>query len=172
LRLGVRRDGAGGTAASFCFNLSDQIHRLETTMSVTVERPYLPPRLYRYRNLGNKGSLTNREIDPIISGYIWCSTYDAMNDPMEGYFTPREFRTGGPEDYQDILDEIRYNATELGLACFSETYESELMWAHYAGNYSGICIGYSTKDLIAGLQGNVYLARISYVDEPPKLSIM
>src|SRR3974390_3315064 len=105
---------------------------------------------------GNNGSLGEGEIKKIASGYIWCSTYESMNDPMEGYFILRESRTGDPEAYQEVLDGIKYNATELGLACFSETYESELMWAHYAGNYSGICIGYS----VDGLQGNAYLARI------------
>ena len=141
-------------------------------MPVMVEEPYVPPRLYRYRSLGDKGSLVEREILAITSQNIWCSTYDSMNDPMEGYFIPRDSRIGMQEEYHTILDRIRYHATELELACFSETYESELMWAHYGGNYSGICIGYSTKELREGLQGHAYLAKIAYVDEPPKLDFM
>jgi hypothetical protein len=93
-----------------------------------------------------------------------------MNDPMEGYFIPRGSKNEISEDHQLIFDKIRYNATELGLACFSESYESELMWAHYAGNYSGVCVGYSTKELVKGLPADVSLVKIAYVDEPPKLS--
>jgi hypothetical protein len=41
------------------------------------------------------------------------------------------------------------------------------MWTHYAGNYTGICLSYSTIDLVRGLPKSVHLVRLAYVDEPP-----
>ncbi len=38
----------------------------------------------------------------------------------------------------------------LGICCFSDTYDNELTWSH-ASKYSGICVGYRTKELIEGL---------------------
>lgn len=35
----------------------------------------------------------------------------------------------------------------IHLACFSETYESILMWSHYANNHEGFCVEYNFKEL-------------------------
>ncbi len=45
------------------------------------------------------------------------------------------------QTYREILNAKR----AIGIACFTETYDNELMWAHYAHNYSGICIAYSSS---------------------------
>ena len=44
------------------------------------------------------------------------------------------------------------------------------MWAHYANNYSGICVGYRVNRLIVGLDENVSLIRMAYGDRPPRIS--
>jgi hypothetical protein len=41
------------------------------------------------------------------------------------------------------------------------------MWAHYAGNYTGVCFAYLARRLIDSLPQKTFLARLSYVDEPP-----
>jgi len=33
---------------------------------------------------------------------------------------------------------------EIGISCFSEAKDSILMWAHYAADHSGVCIGFDT----------------------------
>lgn len=33
----------------------------------------------------------------------------------------------------------------IGISCFSEARDSILMWAHYAAEHSGVCIGFDTK---------------------------
>ena len=48
--------------------------------------------------------------------------------------------------------------------------ENVLMWAHYADNYSGMCIEYSALDLIARHYPARASIRIAYVDEPPEIS--
>lgn len=40
-----------------------------------------------------------------------------------------------------------YARNMYNICCFSETYDNNLMWAHYADNHSGFCIGYNIKNL-------------------------
>jgi hypothetical protein len=44
------------------------------------------------------------------------------------------------------------------------------MWAHYANNYAGICVGYRVNRLIRGLDENVSLIRMAYGHRPPRIS--
>lgn len=85
---------------------------------------------------------------------------------MEGFYTPSE-HLESESDYKFIISQIATQKLKIGLACFTETYENVLMWSHYAGNYTGICLSYDTQDLISGLPDSVKLVRLSYVDEPP-----
>lgn len=89
-----------------------------------------------------------------------------MNDPMEGFYQP-SIRLKGQSNYRDIVGQITTRKSGVGIACFTETHEDVLMWTHYAGNYSGMCLGYSTEELLSGLPDNVHLVRLAYVDNPP-----
>lgn len=40
---------------------------------------------------------------------------------------------------------IEKNQKQIGISCFSERYDSILMWSHYAESHSGICLGYSSE---------------------------
>jgi hypothetical protein len=89
-----------------------------------------------------------------------------MNDPMEGFYRASKMLKGR-EDYKEIVRQITDSKSNIGIACFTETREDVLMWTHYAGNYMGMCIEYSAKQLIDGLPNHVSLARLAYVDQPP-----
>ena len=131
-----------------------------------VQRPIVPSRLYRYRSLVRSADATDQEIDSILHNYLYCSEFGRMNDPMEGFYRPSKLLSG-KSDYKDIVREITARKSGVGIACFTETYEDVLMWTHYAGNYTGMCLAYSTKELLAGLPNHVNLVRLAYVDEPP-----
>ena len=45
---------------------------------------------------------------------------------------------------QFILDILRHENL-YNIACFSESYRSTLMWAHYANSHSGFCVEYDIK---------------------------
>lgn len=45
-----------------------------------------------------------------------------------------------------------------GIICFSETFEEPLMWAHYADNNKGLCLGFEISEQAQGS-----LTKISYV---------
>jgi Protein of unknown function (DUF2971) len=131
-----------------------------------VQEPIVPGRLYRYRSLTRNANAVQQEIDSILKRYLFCPAFTLMNDPMEGFYRPSKVLSG-KSDYKDIVREITDSKSNVGIACFTETYEDVLMWTHYAGNYTGMCLAYSTKELLAGLSDHVNLVRLAYVDEPP-----
>ena len=134
-------------------------------MTAKVDPPVLPEMLYRYRHLRDDKDLY-RELEAIKEQYVWCSDYRKLNDPMEGFYQPSS-RIRKHVAYRTIANSIYDSKHNIGICCFSDTFENELMWTHYATNYRGICVGYRTRELIAGLPDNVHLVRVAYDGEPP-----
>ncbi|MCL4068958.1 DUF2971 domain-containing protein [Pseudomonas sp. GX19020] len=101
---------------------------------------------------------------------FWCGLHSKLNDPMEG--THR---------FSALLKEITKNSKEgslsnakreidkVGVASFSEIKNHETMWAHYAGNFNGICISYRTSYLLSGLDEDIDLIKMNYSEEAPML---
>ena len=139
-------------------------------MPAQVDKPVLPPVLYRYRGLREDDQdCLAREIDAIRNQTLYCSRYKALNDPMEGFFEP-SLRFQQDTAFSKAARRMVFDAKQdIGICCFSDTYDNELMWTHYARNYTGICVGYRTKELIEGLSDRVHLVRVAYDSTPPKL---
>jgi Protein of unknown function (DUF2971) len=131
-----------------------------------VQAPIVPSRLYRYRSLTRSSTAIAEEIASIKHQYLYCANFERMNDPMEGYYRPSQLLKG-EKDYKDIVKQITDSKSGIGIACFSETYENALMWSHYAGNYTGVCFGYASQNLLSGLPKDASLVRLAYVDKPP-----
>jgi hypothetical protein len=130
----------------------------------TIEAYAQPPRLYRYRSLKE----LDREIDAIEQGYLFCAGFTALNDPMEGLFSSsRHFRE--KEDYRAMRQSILDNKSAVGMCCFCEVKNHELMWAHYADQFSGICVSYGLSKLLRCLPDNVAFVRMFYDETEPTL---
>src|SRR5262249_38048250 len=67
------------------------------------------------------------------------------------------------------VTEILALKRQIGICSFSDTNENELMWAHYASNYAGVCVGYRAQQLVDGLPRDAHLARLSYGAKPPDI---
>ncbi|WP_185966136.1 DUF2971 domain-containing protein [Rhodopseudomonas palustris] len=133
---------------------------------VRIEPPVAPANLYRYRSLTHRPNSLASEIRSIREAYLYCSNFRTMNDPMEGFYDPT-VGLRGVEDYEHVVRRIYDAKSYHGIACFSETNSNELMWAHYADNYAGICVRYKTQALLDGLSNDVCVARVNYGDVPP-----
>lgn len=136
-------------------------------MPAILDKPILPPYLYRYRKITDK--TIDQEIAAITEKYLWFSTYKEMNDPMEGFFDPSS-RFQKDSNYARAARNIYYEKTNIGICCFSDTHDNELMWSHYTDNYSGICVGYAPQNLIDGLPGDAHLVRVAYGIKPPYIN--
>jgi Protein of unknown function (DUF2971) len=123
--------------------------------------------LYRYRKINDE--TIDQEIAAITEKYLWFAHYKQMNDPMEGFFDPTS-RFRKDSNYRRAASTIYYEKINIGICCFSDTHDNELMWSHYTDNYSGICVGYSPQQLISGLPHNAHLVRVAYGTKPPDIS--
>jgi hypothetical protein len=139
-------------------------------MVAELQPPILPSRLYRYRSLTRSTAALAEEIAAIRDRYLYCAEFTSMNDPMEGLFQS-SYLLRKHANYRTIVERIRDGKLGIGMACSSETYENMLMWAHYAENFSGICLGYSSNDLQEALPDSASLLRIAYLDKPPTVNI-
>ncbi|SEG53886.1 Protein of unknown function [Methylobacterium sp. 190mf] len=130
-----------------------------------------PKKLYRYRALTDKhddpaGKTFKQEIKAIKDNYIWASNFKAMNDPMEGLYKGDDtFR-----ERVDLYHALFQSKLNVGIVSFSETPTNELMWAHYTNNMRGICIEYDVSKLLAELDDDDQLVRMTYDEEMPVIS--
>ena len=124
-----------------------------------------PSNLFRYRPLGSKA---NRELGALTNGFIYCPAYSVMNDPMEGLhrLSSRLAENSGSEKSR-----VRVQAAmeKMGIASMSEVFDHEPMWAHYAEQFSGMCVQYSLNRLIKGLDRGVAITRMMYSEIEPVL---
>ena len=101
-----------------------------------IENPEI---LYRYRNLGISWANTLTE----ITGMLWFSRAEGLNDPFDGL--------GYASKFNEVLN-FKNDSIPLeyiwSVACFTTKWDNPTMWAHYANNYTGICLGYDKKELI------------------------
>jgi hypothetical protein len=144
----------------------------------TIETFARPTWLYRYRSIG-AGLLDGtpagqekfrKEMDAILQGYIWCARYKDMNDPMEGLYKASA-KVQDHAQYNDFVRSLRNEKLALGIASFSETWNNELMWAHYADSFQGICICYSMPALLTGMPEENSFARVAYGNKPHYLAL-
>ncbi|MGH9352988.1 MAG: DUF2971 domain-containing protein [Terriglobia bacterium] len=129
-----------------------------------IESYVQPRRLYRYRSLAR----FERELDAIKNAYLYCSAYMDLNDPMEGLFTSSTLMRKS-ENYRQIRNAIRDNKAQIGVCSFSEVHNHELMWAHYANKFRGICVAYSLTRLLKNLADDVRFVRMYYDQTVPTL---
>jgi hypothetical protein len=141
-------------------------------MPANIINYVIPSQLYRYRSLRRIGEadylVFDQELAAIEQGYIWASSFRDMNDPMEGVFS-----TGKNIDVgkRKIIDQMKWEKESTGICCFSETPTNELMWAHYADQFRGLCIAYDFSNLRESLFEQAQFTRLFYSESQPQLNL-
>ncbi len=154
----------------------------------------LPPHLYKYCSLGSpeqrrrsRGRLVDRIVyyaspgsfnDPFdCRAYLVADPNVAEMREAHRQMTTRYSEAEAEELLVQVLDPDRHDEFErqvqcvqdeyhrrFGVFCTSEVDDSIPMWAHYAGNHTGVCIQYDTKYL-----RNAVAKRIGQVVYSPHL---
>jgi len=88
--------------------------------------------LYKYRSLKN----FKRFIEILVSNNLHASTYENMNDYMEGHYLYQ-----CNDDIKKIIVEMKKEKRKLRICSLSKDPKNDLMLAHYADNGYGIIIG-------------------------------
>ncbi|MCI9541021.1 MAG: DUF2971 domain-containing protein [Lachnospiraceae bacterium] len=141
--------------------------------------PHIPVKLYKY------GSFENPYWKKVIyKAQIYFSPAETFNDPFDcrtninyqKIIRKGDFRKGliekfgkeaienfSEEMFQKVIEEMR---KDVFVFCFSEVWDSILMWAHYANNYNGYCIEYDVKQVKKYMTDNLYpvLYEKEYID--------
>jgi hypothetical protein len=133
-----------------------------------IENYVEPARLYRYRSVSSDEQL-ERELNAIETSELWFSSFDKMNDPMEGSYRPSTMHKEHPK-YDVVMDLLFNQKMSIGICSLSETCNNEIMWAHYADQFKGICIEYSTRRLLGAFPENVDLVRLHYSESEQRIS--
>ena len=124
----------------------------------------LPKLLYKYLSVADIEHLT-RLHDIIENHHIYFPKYDNLNDPLEG--AAIDIHNGGYAGYS------MYAASDVEdpfIAPYKESYRilslakspiNPQLWAHYGGNYTGICLCFSTEGCFSSAQ------KMNYFDQKP-----
>ncbi|MEM5552044.1 hypothetical protein WNY63_15020 [Pseudoalteromonas neustonica] len=92
--------------------------------------------LYKFRSLDNFQFV----LDIIVNKRLYAATFDAMNDPMEGFYT-------ADDDIPDeLIKSLQEHRKTLKFCSLSKYSNNPLMWAHYGSGSRGIVIGVEVKE--------------------------
>jgi len=126
-----------------------------------------PTNLFKFRKF-DKGS-----IELLVNRELWFAKPSSLNDPFEGESSFSEVLEAVwkhypfPEDerktYTSIIEKQLQNT---GICSFSKTRKNQLMWAHYADEHKGICIGFN-ESLIRPNGSNIYPIDVAYQADYP-----
>jgi hypothetical protein len=123
-----------------------------------------PVSLYRYRSVKK----FDRELEVIENAYLHCAPFSVLNDPMEGAFSSSR-RVRNAPGYDDLRSAVLDNKAGLRICSFSEVPDHELMWAHYADQFEGICISYDLAKLKEKMDDDVCFVRMFYNEKQPTI---
>lgn len=134
--------------------------------------PYLPGKLYKYSNFKSK-----YWEDLIFKGQIYLAKASSLNDPFDclihcdieelyRYYkksmisrfpilNDSNFQNYAYELKQYIIDGMQ---EDVRTTCFSEVWDSILMWSHYSDCHKGFCIEYDTGRLNDLKKGKLFAA--------------
>lgn len=92
----------------------------------------------------------------LINKQLWFADPETFNDPFDcrvDYKTAlhkviQEMQTHQPIDQNLISQRLDERIKKARVCCFSKTKKNQLMWAHYAEEHKGFCIGFNIRNLL------------------------
>ena len=124
-----------------------------------------PEYLYKYKGIQTKEDM-DRAVDIIKNNRIYIPTRTQLNDPLECKYMPKmtfavagSWVTSSSHRVHGIVESVMDKYRILSLSADGENLQ---MWAHYANNYSGICIEFKNQGELAQVQP------VKYMYEPPR----
>jgi hypothetical protein len=77
--------------------------------------------------------------DILLKQRLYCADWRRLNDPMEGMFASTHRNAERPYVQQVVMG-IREAKGKYKVASLAGTFDSHLLWAHYAGGFDGVAI--------------------------------
>lgn len=119
-------------------------------------KQYMPSKLYSYRRINDYWR------ENVFKGCIHLTPASDFNDPFdclptfdfehsdsriaEAYKAFMHSFQKEKEEIDDIVHDLSTdNQAQTAVSCFTERFDSMLMWSYYADNHKGVCIEYDTN---------------------------
>lgn len=102
-------------------------------------------KVFKYKKLGD-GSLDEKKkqmqhvFDILENNRLFCSSFDKLNDPMEGYFEAVAKNRSEFKEISLMVEEIVNHQSRYRVCSLSSDEKSHLMWAHYANGFRGVAV--------------------------------
>lgn len=128
----------------------------------------LPKLLYKYLNVADIEHLIWLH-DIIVNHHIYFPKYDNLNDPLEG--AAIDIHISGYAGHSialmsDVEDPVVASYKErYRILSLSKSPINPQLWAHYGGNYTGICLCFFTAGNFSAAQ------KVNYFEEKPHRGI-
>jgi hypothetical protein len=116
-------------------------------------------KLFKLKSFEGDGLL--HVLDIVIHNRLYLSTCDYVNDVDEGSWKISDKRD---QESIEIAGLVREIVDRQRFTCFVESINNPLMWAHYAGGFSGVALEYNLS------QGSLDIRKIDY-DGIPEVSV-
>ena len=98
-------------------------------------------RAYKFRS----SSQIAWALDIIFNTRLFCADWNQLNDPMEGVFV-YSYRSTDERDCREEVAKIIKDKKHLRVCSLSRTFDSHLLWAHYASGFDGLAIEVELPD--------------------------
>ncbi len=117
-------------------------------------------KFYQYR------SSSDRALEQLRNSELSCSNPKMFNDIFEGMVKSKD------DDKIEVKKIIEKASNAVSIACFSETWTNQLMYAHYAASYTGFCIEYDYDRMLDCIYEIGYFYPVIYQHRPSSLAKM
>lgn len=134
----------------------------------------IPRMLYKYRNtIVSTDPKIPSHIDMLESKQVYFSHPSQFNDPFDCLLSRYYFKTNQDSRFEIAFETwLKDYLDKLGIFCLSADCMSKLMWAHYADNHRGFCIGFKTSELPPIKEkGEQAIKEIKYMVERARINV-
>lgn len=129
--------------------------------------------LYKYQRIND------RTIEDLKQKRLWKSYPQSFNDPFELRLMQLSEEIGlqkvklenpklgnrSDAEFLELIEDFQKYLYSVRVITFSEKKDDILMWAHYAGDHKGMCLGFEIES-----SETVGLFPVDYCDDYPKLN--
>lgn len=124
----------------------------------------VPKILYKYLRMDSINDL-DRLFDIVENNHIYFPRFFKLNDPLEGAGGNIEISPSAGMSLHIAADQdfsvIENKKSVYKILSLTENPVSPQMWAHYASNYKGICLCFSTETVFGKAK------KVTYINDKP-----
>lgn len=121
--------------------------------------------LHAHKTRGDFFGLPHRKLKRLMAKFRRIKDADEAYEAFKAFMVSRGM---SPAEHETVFPKLEAQLQEVGIFSLSEDCLNALMWAHYAGEHKGLCLGFEVHDGLPLGDRNRCL-KVNYADSVPKL---